>query len=182
MKVLVACEFSGVVRDAFELRGWDAWSCDLLPSERPGNHIQGDVLSVLNDGWDLLVAHPPCTYLCSSGARWWRDRRREQGEAIRFFLNLALAGVPRICVENPVGIISRVWRKSDQIIQPWQFGHGEVKTTCLWLEGLPALKPGPVVVGREQRCWKHPENGSRWRDRSRTFEGIAAAMAEQWTE
>ena len=143
MKVLVACEFSGIVRDAFKAKGHDAWSCDLLPTEIPGQHIQGDVLDILNDGWDLMIAHPPCTDLCSSGARWFAEKRKDgrQQESINFFMLLVIAPVEKIAVENPVGIMSTIYRKPDQIIQPWQFGHGETKATCLWLKNLPKLTP-----------------------------------------
>lgn len=180
MKVLIACEFSGVVRDAFIARGHNAWSCDLLPSERPGPHIKSDVIPVLNEKWDLLIAFPPCTYLCSSGARWWKQRKGEQALAARFFMQLALAPMSRICIENPVGVMSRFWRKPDQIIQPWMFGHGETKATCLWLKGLPKLIPTNVVEGREPRIWKMPPKANRGLERSRTYAGVAAAMAEQW--
>lgn len=180
MKVLVACEFSGIVRDAFAARGHDAWSCDLLPSERAGNHIQGDVLEIPEDGWDLLIAHPPCTHLAVSGARWFKGKRAEQEDAVKFFMALANAPVPRICIENPISIMSTRWRKPDQILQPWQFGHGETKATCLWLKNLPLLTPTKVVEGREARVHKEPPGPDRWKNRSRTFQGIADAMAEQW--
>jgi len=180
VRVLVACEFSGVVRDAFLRRGHDAVSCDLLPTESPGPHIQGDVLDHLGDGWDMMIAHPPCTHLAVSGARWFKDKRSEQGEGIRFFMALSEASVPRICVENPVGIMSARYRKPDQIIQPWQFGHGETKATCLWLKGLPKLTPTNVVSGREARVHHLPPSADRWKLRSRTCQGIADAMAEQW--
>lgn len=180
MRVLVACEFSGIVRDAFAARGHDAWSCDLLPSERPGNHIQGDVLEVLKDGWDLLIAHPPCTHLAVSGARWFKDKRAEQEDAVKFFMALANSPIPRVCIENPISIMSTRWRKPDQISQPWQFGHGETKATCLWLKNLPLLTPTKVVDGREARVHKEPPGPDRWKNRSRTFQGIADAMAEQW--
>ena len=146
MRVLVACEFSGIVRDAFIARGHDAVSCDLLPTERPGPHIQGDVLELLGDGWDLMVAHPPCTHLAVSGARWFKDKRVEQAEALDFVRALLTAPIPRIALENPVSIISSRIRKPDQIIQPYWFGHGETKTTCLWLKGLPKLQPTDLVV------------------------------------
>ena len=180
MRVLVACEFSGIVRDAFADRGHDAWSCDLLPTERPGQHWQGDVAFHLSDGWDLVVAHPPCTYLAKSGARWWPGRQAEQGEAVRFFLELMNCQAPRVCVENPVGFMNSHYRKPDQVIQPWMFGHGEVKATCLWLRGLPTLRPTRYVEGREPRVhWAAP-GPDRWRERSRTLQGIADAMADQW--
>lgn len=179
-RVLVACEYSGAVRDAFAARGWDAWSCDLLPSERPGNHIQGDVSAILSGGWDLMIAHPPCTHLCVSGARWFKNKLSQQAEALDFVRLLLDAPIPAIALENPVSIISSRIRKPDQIIQPWQFGHGETKKTCLWLKSLPKLIPTDVVAGREQRVWKMGPGENRWKERSRTFPGIAAAMASQW--
>lgn len=180
MKILVACEFSGIVRDAFIARGHDAISCDLLPTERPGLHIQGDVLEILNDGWDMMIAFPPCTHLAVSGARWFKEKREEQNKAVWFFASLALAPIPRICIENPVGIISSEWRKPDQIIQPWQFGHGETKATCLWLKNLPHLEPTNIVEGREPRIHRMSPGPNRSKERSRTYQGIADAMAEQW--
>ena len=180
MKVLVACEYSGTVRDAFAELGHDAMSCDLLPSEKPGKHYQGDVRDVLNHGWDLMVAHPPCTHLAVSGARWFKDKVKEQAEALDFVRLLLSAPIPCIALENPVSVISSKIRKPDQIIQPWQFGHGETKSTCLWLVGLPKLFPTDVVDGREQRIWKLPPSADRWKERSRTFPGIAKAMASQW--
>lgn len=180
MKILVACEYSGVVRDAFKRRGHDAWSCDILPTESPGNHYQCDVREVLGLGWDLMVAHPPCTYLCVSGARWWKDRKEDQQAAIAFFRTLADCEIPRYAIENPIGIMSSVYRKPDQIIQPWQFGHGETKATCLWLKGLPALTPTNIVDGREHRVHKLGPSTNRGKLRSLTYTGIAAAMAEQW--
>jgi site-specific DNA-cytosine methylase len=180
MKVLIACEFSGIVREAFAKRGHDAYSCDLLPTEITGQHIQGDVLGILNDGWDLMIAHPPCTHLAVSGARWFKNKQREQKEAIGFFMALAEAPINKICIENPIGIMSTVYRKPDQIIQPWQFGHGEVKATCLWLKELPLLKPTNIVEGRIARIHKEPPSPDRWKNRSRTYQGIAEAMAEQW--
>ena len=180
MKVLVACEFSGVVRDAFAAKGHDAWSCDLLPSEKPGQHIQGNVLDILNDGWDLMVAHPPCTHLAVSGARWFPEKLAEQAEALVFVKKLMQAPVKHIAIENPVSIISTRIRPPDQIIQPYMFGHGEMKTTCLWLKNLPKLKPTKIVDGREQRIWKLPPSPDRWALRSKTYEGIAEAMADQW--
>jgi len=182
MKVLIACEFSGIVRDAFIARGHDAISCDLLPSERPGPHYQGDVRDILADGWDLMVAHPPCTHLAISGARWFKDKQAEQAEALEFVRTLLVAPIPKIALENPVSIISSRIRKPDQIIQPWQHGHGEVKRTCLWLKNLPLLVPTNIVEGREARVHRMPPGPDRWRERSRTFPGIAAAMAEQWSE
>ena len=220
MKVLVACEFSGIVREAFKAKGHDAWSCDLLPTEIPGNHIQGDVLNVLNDGWDLMIGHPPCTHLAVSGARWFREKKQEQAEALDFVRTLLDAPIERIALENPVSIISSRIRKPDQIIQPWQFGHGETKATCLWLKGLPGLIPTDVVVpewavredgsihlsakgkrdnpthfltGRTTRIlrgaqldqWmrihREPPGPERWKNRSRTYQGIADAIALQYT-
>jgi hypothetical protein len=182
MRVLVACEFSGIVRDAFIAEGHDAMSCDLLPSERSGPHYQGDVRDLLGEPWDMMIAHPPCTHLCVSGARWFREKRADgrQQEAVDFVLTLAVAPIPRIAIENPVGILSSVWCKPDCIIQPWQFGHGETKATCLWLKGLPPLVPTNIVEGREGRVWREPPSAERWAIRSRTFPGIARAMALQW--
>ena len=180
MKVLVACEFSGIVRDAFISHGHDAISCDLLPSERPGPHIQDDVLNHLSDGFDLMIAHPPCTYLAVSGARWFSGRRAEQEAALDFVRILLQAPIPRIALENPVSVISSHIRKPDQIIQPWMFGHPETKTTCLWLKNLAQLKPTLIVSGREGRVWKEPPGPERWKNRSRTLSGVADAMATQW--
>lgn len=182
MRILVACEFSGIVRDAFAARGHDAWSCDLLPSERPGQHIQGDVLGVLDNNWDLMIAHPPCTHLAVSGARWFKQKIRDgrQGEAVEFFMALVNAPCNRVAVENPIGIMSRVYRFPDQIIQPWQFGHGETKATCLWLRNLPPLKPTNIVDGRRPRVHHESPGPNRWKNRSRTYQGISDAMAEQW--
>jgi hypothetical protein len=182
MKVLVACEFSGIVRDAFENKGHEATSCDLLPTERFGEHIQGNVLHHLDEGWDLMVAHPPCTHLAVSGARWFKDKQQEQKEAIAFFMALINAPIPRICVENPVSIMSTVYRKPDQIIQPWMFGHGETKATCLWLKGLPKLTPTNIVEGRTPRVHYESPGKNRWKNRSRTLTGIAEAMATQWNQ
>lgn len=181
MRVLVACEFSGIVRDAFRARGHDAWSCDLLPTERPGPHMQGDVLAVLDvGGWDLMVAHPPCTHLAVSGARWFKHKQSEQADALAFVRTLLAAPIPRIVLENPISIISSRIRKPDQIIQPWQFGHGETKATCLWLQGLPPLRPTQIVDGRTARVHRLPPSPDRWKLRSATYSGIAQAMAEQW--
>ncbi len=180
MKVLVACEFSGIVREAFRAKGHDAWSCDLLPTEIPGQHIQMDIMKVLNGDWDLMIAHPPCTHLAVSGARWFKDKISEQKTAIQFFMKLANARIDKICIENPISIMSTVYRKPDQIIQPWQFGHGETKATCLWLEGLPNLVPTEIVEGREARIHNMPPSKDRWKLRSITYQGIANAMAEQW--
>jgi hypothetical protein len=180
MKVLVACEFSGIVRDAFIARGHDAISCDLLPTERPGPHIQGDVLEHLNDGWDLMIAHPPCTHLAVSGARWFSGKVHEQEEALEFVRVLLHASITRIAVENPISVIFSLIRKPDQIIQPWMFGHGETKATCLWLKGLPKLVPTNIVEGRVGRVHYESPGPDRWKNRSRTFQGIADAMAAQW--
>ena len=179
--MLIACEFSGVVRDAFLSRGHDAMSCDLLPTETPGPHYNGDVRDVLYNGWDLMIAHPPCTHLAVSGARWFKDKQAEQAEALDFVRILLQAPIPRIALENPVSIISSRIRKPDQIVQPWQFGHGETKATCLWLKNLPPLTPTNVVEGREARVHKMPPGPNRWKERSKTFAGVAEAMAEQWS-
>lgn len=180
MRVLVACEFSGIVRDAFSRRGHDAWSCDLLPSEQPGNHYEGDVRDLLGQGWDLMIAHPPCTHLAVSGARHFWRKEKEQAEALEFVQALLDAPVEKIALENPISIISSRIRKPDQIVQPWQFGHGETKKTCLWLKNLPPLAPTSIVEGREARVHRMPPGKDRWKERSRTFEGIAEAMADQW--
>jgi site-specific DNA-cytosine methylase len=184
MKILIACEESGIVRDAFIARGHDAISCDLLPSRRSGPHIQGDVVPLLAEDWDLIIAFPPCTDLCVSGARWFAEKRRDgrQQRAIDFFMCFANANCDRIVIENPVGIMSSKYRKPDQIIQPWQFGHGETKATCLWLKNLPKLTPSNIVEGREQRIWKMAPSENRAKERSKTYSGIADAMAEQWTK
>lgn len=180
MNVLVACEFSGIVRDAFIARGHQARSCDFLPSETPGPHHLGDVRRHLDDDWDLMVAHPPCTYLAVSGARWFKDRRQEQEDALEFVQLLLDAPIPRIALENPVSVISTRIRKPDQIIQPWQYGHAETKATCLWLKGLPPLMPTEIVEAKEARVHYESPGPDRWKNRSRTLPGIAAAMAEQW--
>ena len=180
MRVLVACEFSGAVREAFAAYGHDAWSCDLLETEIPGQHIVGDVLEVLGDGWDLMIAHPPCTHLAVSGARWWKDKQQEQADALEFVRALMAAPIDRIAIENPVSKISSAIRKPDQIVQPWQFGHGETKATCLWLRGLEPLRPTKVVDGREPKVHRMAPGPNRWRERSRTYAGIAKAMAQQW--
>ncbi len=180
MRVLVACEFSGVVRDAFVAKGHEAVSCDLLPSEQPGAHYEGKVEDILSSDWDLLIAHPPCTHLSVSGARWFKDKLSEQAEALRFVQLLLDAPVTRIALENPISVISSRIRRPDQIIQPWQFGHGETKATCLWLKNLPKLVPTNIVEGREARVHRMAPSPERWRERSRTFAGIAAAMAKQW--
>lgn len=180
MRVLVACEFSGIVRDAFAARGHAAWSCDVLPSERGGRHYQWDALEVVHMGWDLMIAHPPCTHLAVSGARWFKGKEPEQAQALDFVEKLMCAPIPKIAIENPISIISTRIRRPDQIIQPWQFGHGETKATCLWLKGLPKLTPTNIVSGRENKVHREPPGPDRWKNRSRTYEGIAAAMAEQW--
>lgn len=192
MRVLVACEFSGVVREAFRAAGHDAWSCDLLPTEVEGQHIQTDVLAVLGEGWDLMIAHPPCTYLCSSGLHWNKRRpgRANQTEAALEFVNkLMQAPIPRICTENPIGCISTRIRPPDQIIQPWQFGHPESKATCLWLKNLPVLVPTVICDKPANGRWanqtasgqnKLGPSANRWAARSRTYTGIATAMASQW--
>ena len=182
MRVLVACEYSGTVRDAFIRAGHEAMSCDLLPTESPGPHYQGSVLDILGGGWDMMIAHPPCTHLAVSGARWFKDKVKEQAEALNFVRVLLDAPVDKIALENPVSVISSKIRKPDQIIQPWQFGHGETKATCLWLKNLPKLVPTNVVDGREDRVHKMPPSPDRWKLRSTTYAGIAQAMAEQWSE
>ena len=180
MKVFVVCEFSGIVRDEFIAKGHDAWSCDLLPSERPGNHTQGNCLDYLNGGWDLMIAHPPCTHLAVSGARWFKDKRTQQEEALAFVQRLMDAPIKKICIENPISIISTRIGKPTQIIQPWMFGHGETKSTCLWLKNLPKLKSTNIVMGRESRIHKMPPSKDRWKERSKFYKGIAKAMADQW--
>jgi len=220
MRVLVACEFSGIVRDAFIKRGHDAWSCDILPTEKPGPHIQDDVLKHLDDGWDLMIAHPPCTHLAVSGARYFAQKRADgrMQAGIDFFMQMINAPIEKIAVENPVSIMSTVYRKPDQIIQPWQFGHGESKSTCLWLKHLTALVPTEIITpewaitadGKEHRSakgkrdnpthfltgrgermnemqraqWERihrmPPGPDRWKNRSRTYTGIAEAMATKW--
>ena len=215
MRVLVACEYSGRVRQAFRDRGHDAWSCDLYEPAEDGSpwHRSGDARRISLEGWDLMIAHPPCTHLAVSGARWFKDKREEQEEALEFVRLLMAAPIERIAIENPVSVISSRIRKPDQIIQPWQFGHGETKATCLWLKGLPLLKPTNIIEGQLYCCGSKIENGdergcpncngdkkakriygnqtpsgqnnlgpspTRWKELSRTFEGIAAAFAAQW--
>jgi hypothetical protein len=181
MRVLVACEFSGRVRDALRKRGHDAWSCDILETDAdPAYHIQGDVLEHLEAGWDLMIAHPPCTHLAVSGARWFKDKQIEQAEALGFVKQLLDAPIERIALENPVSVISTRIRKPDQIVQPWQFGHGETKATCLWLKNLPLLVPTNVVDGRANTVHRMPPGEDRWKKRSLTYQGIADAMASQW--
>jgi hypothetical protein len=180
-KVLVACEYSGRVRDAFIRNGCDAISCDLLPTDQPGPHYQGDVFDIINDGWDLMVAHPPCTHLAVSGARWFHKKRQEQEEALDFVRRLMSAPIEQIAIENPVSVISSLIRKPDQIIHPWMFGHGETKATCLWLKNLPPLQPTDVVPGRENKVHRMPPSEHRWKLRSLTYQGIADAMGNQWS-
>lgn len=192
-RLLVACEFSGTVRDTFIKKGWDAMSCDLLPTEAPGPHHQGDVLEILGDGWDMMIAHPPCTHLAVSGAAWFNKKREQQREALEFVRKLMDAPIDRIAIENPVGIISTAIKPPSQTIHPYWFGHSEMKSTCLWLKGLPLLTPtrvvdkGPIHIhasGKRSSDWsmrtfKLPPS-LRWKERSKTFQGIADAMAEQW--
>ena len=182
MNVLVACEFSGRVRDEFTRKGHFAVSCDFLPSETVGFHYQGYIEKLLNENlkWDLMIAFPPCTYLASSGARWFKNRRRLQEDAIDFVKYLWNQPIKKICIENPVGVLSTRFRKPDQYIQPWQFGHGETKKTCLWLKNLPRLKPSWIVPGRNPRVHYESPGPDRWKNRSRTLPGIARAMADQW--
>jgi len=183
MRVLVACEYSGRVRDAFRRHGHDAWSCDLLPTEAPGPHFMAPVEHVLNLGWDLMVAHPPCTYLAVSGMWATTSGKRDfalTDQALDFVRLLMAAPIPRWCIENPVSVISSAIRKPDQIIQPWEYGHGETKATCLWLHNLPKLRPSNHVVGRENRVLMMRPAADRWKDRSRTYQGIANAMGDQW--
>ena len=185
MRVLVACEFSGTVREAFAKRGHDAWSCDLLPTEKEGKHIQGDIRQQAL-GWlesfDLIIAHPPCTYLCVSGARWWKDLKNGAQEKALDFVDWFLRGnkVPYLALENPIGIISSKIRKPDQIIHPWMFGHSENKATCLWLRNLPKLERTELRFHRKNSIHRATPGKDRWKERSRTFQGIADAMADQW--
>jgi len=183
MKILVACEYSGRVREGFRKLGHDAWSCDFLESEDNSPfHIKGDCLELLEDGWDLMIAHPPCTDLAVSGARYFKEKIADgrQQAALDFVQFLMDAPIDKICIENPISVISSRIRKPDQIIQPWMFGHGETKATCLWLKNLPVLTPTNIVEGREAKIHKMPPGPNRWKDRSRTYQGIADAMAEQW--
>lgn len=203
MKVLVACEYSGRVRDAFIRGGHDAMSCDLVPTDAPGPHYQGDVMDIINDGWDLLIAFPPCTYLTLTGNKWFKpefadrfpERHQQRKDAVNFFMKIATMPIPKIAIENPIGVMSRIYRKPDQIIQPWQFGFPTTKATCLWLKGLPTLKPtnivdkGEVVIsksGNRMSKWYYEtsklplKNGARAKARSVTFQGVADAMADQW--
>ena len=181
-KVLVACEYSGTVRDAFIALGHNAMSCDLLPTDAEGPHYQGNVFDVINDGWDIMIAHPPCTHLAVSGARHFAAKKASgvQDEALAFVQALMDAPINQIAIENPISIISSRIRKPDQIIQPWQFGHGETKSTCLWLKNLPNLMPTDIVEGRSDRIHKMPPSPLRWKLRSTTYKGIAKAMAQQW--
>jgi len=184
MKTLIACEESGTVRTAFEKHGIPAVSCDILPSRVPGGlHTQGDVLKHLSDGWDLMIAFPPCTHLAASGARWFEAKRADgrQQKAIDFFMRLVNAPVPRIAIENPVGVMSTEYRTPDQYIQPWEYGHGETKKTCLWLKNLPPLEPTNIVSGRADRIHKMGPGPDRSRKRSVTYTGVAGAMALQWS-
>ena len=203
MKVLIACEFSGIVRDAFIAQGHDAMSCDLLPTEKPGPHYQGDIFDIINEGWDMMVAHPPCTYLSYAGIKYWNRKGREEKRqaAINFFMNLYNSAIPRIAIENPVGYPNTIFRKPDQIIKPYYFGESEQKNICLWLKGLPKLihikeadwfadkthveKPKPKYIDKSGRPRYFTDSISNWsknakHERSRFFPGIAAAMAEQW--
>lgn len=189
MKILIACEYSGTVRDAFIAEGHDAISCDLLPADRPGPHYQGNVLDILDDGFDLMIAHPPCTHLAVSGARWFKDKQEEQAEALNFVRLLLAAPIDKIALENPISIISSRIRKPNQIIQPWQFGHPESKSTCLWLKNLPKLVPTDVLEKPANGRWNNQTpsgqnklgpSEDRWKIRSATYQGIANAMAAQW--
>jgi site-specific DNA-cytosine methylase len=189
MRVLIACEYSGAVRDAFVKNGHDAMSCDLLPTDVPGNHHHGDVFDVINDGWDLMIAHPPCTHLAVSGARWFKDKVKEQAESLEFVRRLMDAPIDKIAIENPISIISSRIRKPEQIIQPWMFGHPEAKATCLWLKGLPTLSATDVLTKPECGYWSNQTpsgqnklgpSKDRWKERSKTYQGIADAMANQW--
>jgi len=180
MKILIACEYSGIVRNAFAKKGHNVISCDILPTESPGQHYCGDVLDIIDDKWDMMIAFPPCTHLAVSGARWFKTKQIQQKMAIEFFLRLVSANIEKIAIENPISIMSTKYRKPDQIIQPWQFGHGETKATCLWLKNLPKLVPTKIVDGREQRIHKMPPSPQRGKLRSKTYQGIADAMAEQW--
>ncbi|MCF7753418.1 hypothetical protein KQ941_03105 [Paenibacillus xylanexedens] len=183
MKVAIICEFSGAVRDAFIQAGHEAISFDITDTEVPGPHVTGDVMALPKSYWeqfDLAICHPPCTHLAVSGARWFKDKQVEQAEALEFVRYLLDLPVERIALENPISIISSRIRKPDQIIQPWQYGHGETKATCLWLKNLPLLQPTNIVEGREARIHKMPPGPNRGRERSRTYSGIADAMADQW--
>ncbi len=192
MKVLIACEYSGIIRNAFSRYGYDAWSCDILPTEQPGNHVQGDILQILTEGWDLMIAHPPCTHLAASGARYFKQKQADgrQQAAVDFFMALANAPIKYIVIENPVGIMSTRWRKPDQIIQPYEYGHPESKKTCLWLKNLPLLTPTHILPLPERGYWdnqtpsgqnKLGPSPDRAKVRSKTYTGIAEAMAFQYS-
>jgi hypothetical protein len=180
MKIIIACEFSGIVREAFREKGHNAWSCDFLESEIPGNHIKDNIFNHLNENWDMMIYFYPCTNLAVSGARWFKYKKEIQQQDINNFIKLYNCNIRKIAGENPISILSTAFRKPDQIIQPWMFGHGETKATCLWLKNLPKLKPENIVPGRIQRIHNIPPSSSRWKIRSRTFQGIADAMANQW--
>lgn len=186
MRVLIGCEYSGVVRDAFIRAGHDAMSCDLLPTESPGPHYQGDIRDVLDYPWELAIFHPPCTHLSVSGSRHFEAKRMDgrQQSAVSFFMRIVRKSshIPKTAIENPVCIMSSLYRKPDQVIHPWQFGHGETKATCMWLKGLPLLQPTDIVEGREARIHRMPPSPDRWKERSKTFSGIAEAMAIQWSK
>jgi hypothetical protein len=201
MRVLIACEFSGVVRKAFAARGHDAWSCDLEPTDIPGQHYQGDVMDIINDDWNLMIAHPPCTYLTVTGNKWFKPeykdrfptRQQDRQDAINFFMSLVNSPIEKIAIENPIGIMSTMYKKPNQIIHPWQFGHEASKSTCLWLKGLDNLKPTNIVDKGEFVTYKSGKRMTKWyadaaskppkeraKIRNTTFQGIADAMAEQW--
>ena len=183
MKIIIGCEYSQLVTKAFRKYGHEAYSCDLLLGEINSTwHIQTDILTILNDNWDMGIFFPPCTHLCMSGARWFKSKKLDnrQKEGINFFMEFTKVKIKRVCIENPIGIMSSVYRKPDQIIQPWMFGHGETKATCLWLKNLPKLVPTNIVDGRENRIHQMPPSINRGKERSRTYTGIAEAMAEQW--
>lgn len=182
MKVLIACEFSGIVRECFKNKGHEVLSCDFLPTEIPGEHYIGDVRDILYDGWDLMIAFPPCTHLCSSGARWFNQKQEQQKDALAFVRLLLDAPIPKIALENPIGIISTHITKPTQIVQPWMFGHAETKGTCLWLKNLPKLEPTNIIAKEERKPRIHMmgETKRRSKERSLTYMGIAEAMANQW--
>ena len=188
MRVLIACEYSGTIREAFTKLGHDAWSCDLLETDIKGNHYQGDVFEIISEKWDLMIAHPPCTYLCNSGVSWLhKDKARwdKMREGAVFFKKLLDAPIPKIAIENPIMhkyAVEIIGRRQDQLIQPWQFGHGETKATCLWIKNLPKLIPTNIVEGRVQRLHLLPPSEDRWKLRSKTYQGIADAIAKQWSK